>query len=561
MTVARTIADGTTTKARNGRQVFESSKSAVGVWVKAPTTTNGGRDILPAPEPADLARAPGRSALRALHDRLQIWVWHRLMWRIANTSDEVQLHKLPDEVDFVKPIPAGRRYPALGNAPLIFSELTPASEQHNLLERVAIEVTLWLKEWYGLGNNLTQQYRGIGAPYPKQFATLQAPPTIPEDFQQEDRLARVARRGPFSFQTKRGDRDDEFVIDLRGLEWIQPREPFIAAGGLARFKRVEGQSLATVQLEFRGAVIRPGDPGWSLAEKRFLTGLNSQTTFIEHLLFLHMATAGVWGIVARMAFSSRHPLRVLLQPFSEETNRVNNYNIDGLILTENSNVPSYSGYTLEQSSTLLREAATTFDVRIMDPEYRARVQGQLDDPTFPTVESAVAVFHIFRRFAEEWCRAYLKPEIDLETRIFCEELDYRVANGVRRLIGIERWDELTPEKVAHLLAVGMFASSVSHHVVNDLTRDYFLSFHLMAPAIDDQGYPTLGVVLEKQGGVFTAGIRRYKLLAPAAIPDPVGRELWARFQSELRAYEATVEGDPQSAYRLHPSQMSSSIHA
>jgi hypothetical protein len=500
--------------------------------------------------------------LRALHDRLQIWVWQRLMWRIADTSDHVQPHKLPDESDLVKPIPAGRRYPALGDAPLIFSELTPVSERHPLIERFAIEFTLWLKEWYGLGNNLTQWYRGIGAPYPKQFATLQPPPTIPEDFQQDDKLAGIARRGPFSIQTKRGEGDDEFVIDLRGLEWLQPREPFIAAGGLARFKRTAGkQSLETVQLEFRGSVVRPGDSGWSLAEKRFLTGLNSQTTFIEHLLYLHLATAGVWSIVSRLAFSPRHPLRVLLQPFSEETNRVNNYNIDGLILTENSNVPAYSGYTLEQSSTLLRQVAKSFDICLMDPECRARVQGQLGDPTFPTVESAVAVFHIFRRFAEAWCKAYLRPELDLETRIFCEELDYRVSNGVRRLIGIDSWDGLTPEKVAHLLAVGMFASSVSHHIVNDLTRDYFMSFHLMAPAINEQGYPTLGVVLEKQGGIFTANIRRYKLLGQAAIPDQLGRTLWAQFQSELQAYEAGLETDPERAYRLHPSRMSSSIHA
>jgi len=516
------------------------------------------QETLRTPEPSELSLLSDASPLRALRERVQIWVWQRLMWQIASVSDKVQPHRLPDEVDFVKPIPAGRRYPGLGDAPLIFSELTPVTEQHNLFERLAIEVTLWLKEWYDL-TSLTQSYRGVGAPYPEIFATVQQPPTIPEDFQQEDKLAGIARRGPFSLQTKRGEHDDEFVIDLRGLEQLEPREPFIATGGLARFSRAQGQ-LKTVQVEFRGIAVRPGQPGWTLAEKRFLAGLSSQTTFVEHLVLLHIATAGVWGIVAQMAFSTRHPLRVLLQPFTEETNRVNNYNIDGLILTESSNVPAYSGYTLEQSCQLIRQAAKDYDVRLMDPEYRARVQGQLNDPAFPTVESVVTVFQIFRRFTGEWCRAYLR-ELDLETRIFCQELDHRVANGIRKLIGIEQWEELTVEHVAHILAVGMFAASVGHHIVNDLTRDYFMSFHLMAPAIDADGYPTLGVVLEKQSSIFTAGIQRYKLIAQAAIPDEQGRRLWAQFQTELKAYEADLTKDPESAYRIHPSRVSSSIHA
>jgi hypothetical protein len=518
------------------------------------------RDRAPPLEPEEASRAGGVSLLRGLRERLQIAVWQHLVYGVVRGSDVVQPHRAPSENDFVKPMPAGRRYPGLADAPLIFSELTPPSEQRTFTERLGIEVTLWLKEWYALGNSLNQPYRASGAPYPKLFARLQAPPTIVEDFQQDDKLAGVARRGPFSLQTKKGSRDDEFVIDLRALEELEPRKPFIATGGLARFKRAPNDSLATVQIEFRGAAVRPGEPGWTLAEKRFLTGLNSQTTFVEHLVCLHIATAGVWGIVARMAFSTRHPLRVLMQPFSEETNRVNNYQIDGLILTENSNVPLYSGYNLEQASRLIRLVSKGFDVRMMDPEYRARTQGQLNDPTFPTVESAVAVFQIYRRFTEEWCRAYLR-EIDLETRIFCQELDYRVANGVRTLLGIERWEQLTIEHVAHLLAIGMFASSVGHHIVNDLTRDYFMSFHLMPPAIDAEGFPTLGVVLEKQASIFTAGIQRYKLMSRAAIADERGQRLWAQFQKELALYEAGHAKDPQRPYRIHPSRVSSSIHA
>jgi hypothetical protein len=498
----------------------------------------------------------------SMSDRLQMFVWRQLMMRIVEASSVLQPHGPPTESDFVRPIPVGHRYPGLVDAAMIFSEPTPPSERHNPFESAAIQFTWWLKEWYAQGNGLLQPYTGVGAPYPDGFAKYQPRPSIPEDFEKDDKLAGIARRGPFSLQTKAVGKN-EFVIDLSALEEVTPRAPFIATGGIARLQRGRGNALQTVGVEFRGKTTRPGDPGWLLAEKRFLAGLNSNTTFVEHLCYLHILTAGTWAIVARMAFSTRHPLRILLQPFTVETNRVNNYNIDGLLLTENSNVPLYSGYSLEQSDMLLRGAAAGFDIRMMDPEYRANAQGQLDDPTFPTVESAVAVFRIFRRFTTEWCRAYLR-EIDLETRIFCQELDYRVSNGIRKLIGIESWDDLTVDHVAHILAVGAFGGSVGHHIVNDRVRDYFMSFHVMPPALNADGYPTLGVVLEKQESIFIAGIQRYKLVADEIYtPDETGRRIWNQFQNELKAYEAQVksEADAIRPYRLYPSTISSSIHA
>jgi len=47
----------------------------------------------------------------------------------------------------------------------------------------------------------------------------------------------------------------------------------------------------------------------------------------------------------------------------------------------------------------------------------------------------------------------------------------------------------------------------------------------------------------------------------AAIADERGQRLWAQFQKELALYEAGLAKDPQSPYRIHPSRISSSIHA
>lgn len=211
---------------------------------------------------------------------------------------------------------------------------------------------------------------------------------------------------------------------------------------------------------------------------------------------------------------------------------------------------------------MLREVASGFDATLLDPEQRAQMQGQLDDPAFPTVQSLVALWRIFKDFAVRWCRAHL-PDVDLQTRAFCEELDARAPNGVRKLLGLKGWDDLTVDHVAHLAAVGMFGSSIGHHVVNDLTRDYQMQFHIMPPAMDAEGHPSRGIVYEKRNSVFIAGVKRYMLVDDKVhMPTTLMRQLWARFQDDLKAYEEESSHDPaMHKYHIKPILAGRSIHA
>ncbi len=516
-----------------------------------------------------------RALQTAVGEVVQVLVWQTLVATNLAFTSKLQPQRPPDESDFVKPIPAGRRYPGLVDAPLIFSELTPPSERFGppserfgvgLFLATGVKFTWWLKELYAQGNTLVGPYTRDRVPYPWLWSLFQPPPVLPEDFKPgADPLAGVARRGPFSVQTQKDPKGgpDDFIIDLTALQDLVMRAPFIATGGLARFKRTgPGAPLETVGVEFQGKLIRPGEPDWAITSKRFLVGLNSQTTFIEHLVNLHISTAGAWGIVARMTLSTRHPLRMLLQPFTQETNRVNNYFIDGLILTENSNVPLYGGYSLEHVNNLLRSAAGSFDVRIIDPERRAKNQGTINDATFPTVQSAVEIFTIFHNFTKKWCDLYLHDGIDLETRSFCEELNDRVPGGIQERL-IPTLENLTKEDVAYILAVGAFGASVGHHIVNDLTRNYMMSFHVMPTAIDANGVTPTGLVLEKRESITFAGVQRYKLISDIHAPDASGYQLWTAFQLELALYEDRIQSEPPdiSPYRIYPSRISSSIHA
>lgn len=492
--------------------------------------------------------------------------WRTITTAVVKRENVKQLHRAPSDDDYVRPIRLGRRYPGLGTVPSWFSENTPVTEREDQFGLVGLKVVMKWKDRFPLAASYPEPWTGPDMPYPPEYQMLRPAPDLPPEFREgADRLAGVAQRGPFSLYAQKDG--DEFILDLRALEPLQPRAPFIATGGLARFARKADGTLRTTSLESFGKTLhpsngRPADQGWGLAEKRMLVALNSYSTLVDHLTYVHIAGAGTFTVVTHMALGTRHPLRILMQPFIVETMRVNNDNIDGLILSEHSNVPSYTGYPLATVNAAVRNALDIFDIRRFDAEYFAASHGYLDDPTFPTIQSTVDLYRIFLRFTTAWCAAHLK-EIDLETRIWCQELDYRIPNGIKKLIGIDDFDELTSQHVAHLCAVGMFTASVWHYVVANMPREYELHFKVMPPVIDANGHPSRGAVYEKRNSITIADLFRYALLDEFVyLPTSEMQTMWSKFQAELRAYEAELADDPaMRRYKVAPSKVPSSVHA
>ncbi|WP_394833998.1 hypothetical protein LVJ94_46585 [Pendulispora rubella] len=488
--------------------------------------------------------------------------WRKVTAAVVRKNNVIQARREPSDADRVTPMLIGKRYPGLTGAKVFVSENTPAGEAQSPIAQLVLKWVLFQKEIIGMSQFYKDPWKGTGVPYPPEFQALKPAPEVPEDFRRgADKLAGVARRGPFSIYTKKDGQD--YIVDLRKIEALETRSPFVRTGGLARFSRGSNGGLSTVSVEFQGKTYRPGgNAEWAMAEKRFLVGLNSFGTLADHLTHMHIVGAGTWTICTRLALPARHALRVVLEPFVVETMRVNNDNIDGLILSENSNVPSYTGYTLATVHGAMRDVISNFDIRWLDAEYRAKEQGLLDDPAFPTMQSAVDLFRIFRRFTSAWCKEFV-PTVDTDSRNFCQELHSRVPNGVFKLLGIDGIEQLMPEHVAHLVAIGMFSESIWHCIVANMVRDYEMQFDIMPPAINAEGHPTLGLVLEKRNSITIADLLRYKLVDDRVpLPTEAMKQCWAKFQSDLKSYEADVRKDASTQrYRVIPSEVPGSIHA
>ena len=394
-----------------------------------------------------------------------------------------------------------------------------------------------------------------GSPvYPDLYRAIAPPPVRPVGFD-SDRAAHLALTGPFSLLTCA--MSGGFEIDLRHIAGLEPRPPFATAGGVARFIRVNDHTLRTLEIEFEGRRFCPGEPEYMAIERRFLTGLNTHTTLIEHLVNIHLIAAGALAISAVEAFRHDHALRELLQPFLIEVVRINNTYVDGLIREETSNVPQYTGYSLSTVHRTIDLAARRFDLARMDPERRAIIQGTGDQPGFATVQSAIELWHAFR----DMVRAYVgacAAEVDEPMRTWVRALDAHVPNGVCRALHIEDPSEVTLEQVAYLVALLAYVSSVGHHIVADLTRDYMLQFDAMPPAVARDGTLPLGPILEKQNSVTIATVTRYRLLDEGMVfSSPAGREVWEQFRARLREVERRTQGETAV---IRASRVPSSAH-
>lgn len=489
------------------------------------------------------------------------WFWKEVTIGVVKKNNVIQAHRAAADGDSVRPIPIERRWPGLAGTPLVMAEEVPKSERLPFFEHLALDAVLGAKEVAGLAVAYPEPYQETGAPYYPEYVQLHPAPSLPEDFQPDaDPIAGLAFRGPFSPVTRKAD-DGGFEVDLRHVAALAPREGFVRTGGLARLKRT-ATGLATEWIDLDGQRHHPGDPSWPLVQKRFLSGLCTHTTLIEHLIRCHMCVGESHVIAAFEALPSRHPLRALLEPFAIETLLVNGDNIDGLIKSEHSNVPSYSAFPLDTINEVIRQIARGFDLRRMDPVWRAQDQGTAGEG-FPTIDAEAALFGHFRKLCARYLHEVVK-ELDAPTRAWCELVDKYVPNGVKALAGIGDWADLTLDQVAHVLAVLTYTSSVNHHVMADMVRDYMLAFHVMPPAVGQDGFPTRGQVLEKMNSITIAGILRYRLMDDhVVLPEGPAQAIWAEFQAALRGIQAEVDAlaAEQRRYRIQPKLVPSSIHA
>lgn len=401
----------------------------------------------------------------------------------------------------------------------------------------------------------------------------------------QDVIKGVLTRGPFSVYSSIDESTGDIILDLSNFDSLKPREPFVQTGGIARvsIESTDGEKkeeFRTKSITFDGIEYEPQqqhqqDEGYLLAQKRFLVALNTFSTFIDHITFCHFIGGQNNVLAMYKALPFDHHLRILMNPFTTETTRLNNKVNDVLISSERSAFPSYTGFDIDTLAGLMRDATQSFNVTYYDPIQRFTSRGlPIDDEKFPTIKSTVDIFNMYLRFTEEWCNEFMSDDgVDSSTKAYVQALDDHLANGIFSLVHINSIDELTVSHVAHIVATFMFTSSVWHHNCNNMVLPYYLTFDVMPTAINEDGHPSLGVVLEKRNTLVISSTHRYFLLEKdgqetntikSILPDPKMKMIWGNFEDELKEYYESffLSKDPETQeFLINPYEITSSIHS
>ena len=509
------------------------------------------------------------------------------MWRPYETFNRVIIKKIkaddvvqdfypPQEADdgYTKAILIKERYPKNDDTHAFLSKTTPKSETIKL-EGIK-KIALLIKKRLSLGFKYKGPWTGKGTPWNPTFEKLMPDlPLRPLDFMPDaDAVAGVLTRGPFSVFSQVDKESGDLVIDLSIFENFQPRKPFVKVGGVARVSLNEdGTKYVTKSITFDGTVYKPASNGYPMAQKCFLAALNNYTTFIDHLTFCHILGAQNNALAIFENLPSKHHLRILMQPFITETTKVNNELIDGLIKFEKSNVPSYSGFNLKDLAQMMRKHVNEFDIRHLDPVQRYTANGlPLDDISLPTIQSTAKIFQIYRRFTEAWCKEFFENgELDSATKGYLSTLQALTPGGVTGLVGKDSIDDIIVSDVAHIIATLIYTGSLWHHNCNDNIAGYFFSFDVMPTAIDKNGFPTKGVVLEKRNSIVAAYNHRYYILPKDGqktktikdvLPDQKMIDIYSDFENDLKAYKTYTDslGSDIQEFVIDPYKITSSIH-
>lgn len=515
--------------------------------------------------------------------------FNRALIKQVKADDVVQDFYPPHEADdgYTKAILIKERYPKNDDTHAFLSKNTPKSERIKL-EGIK-KIALLIKKRLSLGFKYKEPWTGEGTPWNPTFEKMVPDlPLRPLDFMPgADAVAGVLTRGPFSVFSKVDKESGDLFIDLSIFEDVQPRKPFVKVGGVARVSLNEdGTKYVTKSITFDGTVYTPASNGYHMARKRFLAALNNYTTFIDHLTYCHILGAQNNALAIFENLPSNHHLRILMQPFITETTKVNNELIDGLIKFEKSNVPSYSGFNLTDLAEMMRRhVKNEFDIRHLDPVQRYTTNGlPLDDTSLPTIQSTVKIFQIYRQFTEAWCKEFFENgELDSATKGYLSTLQAQTPppggvaglvppGGVAGLVGKDNIDDITVSDVAHIIATLMYTGSLWHHNCNDNIAGYFLSFDVMPTAIDKNGFPTKGVVLEKRNSIVAAYKHRYYILPKDGqktksikdvLPDQKMKDIYSDFENNLKAYKTYTDSlaSDMKEFVIDPYKITSSIHA
>ncbi len=393
-------------------------------------------------------------------------------------------------------------------------------------------------------------------------------PELPAEYLGSPDLGSLAVRGPFACYTTRVD-DATWEWDLRMLDGYEHHPGLVKIGSRVVFRLDPlRRSLQACRIECALGAIAPSDPAWDQACRIALCAASTYLSLVRHFNWVHLAGCAQLAIATRNRLSAGHPLCRLLWPYIFATFQSNDIVTRGQMV-RGGDFETIFSFTFEGMCRLFDDSYLAYPQRVNDPEADGAARGVrgagFDSPTQQNLE---ALFEVMYRFVCDYLEVYYPRNAatgagavhgDAEVLAWLEELNARVPNGVD--VGP---DDITWEKLARLLASQLYLVTVQHEILGSCMWDYQLWTHRQPPRVyEDFRREPLDVYQRLVNANYNLNVHRRMLMDDFTrlAPDYRARAAMLRFQSELAALQAAMDGHPGAVWRLSPRELKVNINA
>ncbi len=368
-------------------------------------------------------------------------------------------------------------------------------------------------------------------------------------------LGLLAVGGPFAkLLEKSADSEGRYEIDLRHLSAFPVREGLAELGCRIRFVEDRG-GMQVVSIEYKNAVITPGDSGWAFAHRIALCSLLTHSTVWRHGMQYHVAGIAPFAPVTHN-LPPAHPLRRLLAPHIAETLSTN-FHTHLTLRRSGFDVTGFS-FSYETILRFYNEGARAFELSRLDPLVDLDRKGFPETLAFPYAEQARLYFSLFdsyvRRYVDHYYESDRTLQADAAVRAWFDALDATIVGGIRAYT-----PELTKENLIRLCTLLIYSVTVEHEENTMWNYAVFLPATVHADGTE-QSVGEVQSVMNFQLVISSATNKLMTDFTHLAL-DADAAAIMRDFQASLRSVQAWMKSEPDRYWRIYPSDLEASVSA
>jgi len=501
--------------------------------------------------------------------------WNLIAWFKVAVNKPMDIPLPAKTFQMIKPVPLAEAIPDIPiQKVLVCHPKEIPTDEKSAAKTFVYKVQIWLYSAFspmqrGLPPIDTDPALALNSAFTWLHRTQFDPPGLPPEYERSPDLGSLAVRGPYACYTEK-EGDGIYKWDLQTLARYDHHDGLHKLGVKVLFRLDPARRmLQAFQIDSELGSVGPQDSGWELSKKIALCAVTTHVSLVRHFNWAHLVGSAHLAIATRNRLPPEHPLCRLMWPYMYGTQQSNDMVTKGQMV-RGGDFETVFSFTFDGTCRLFDETYGDFRIVINDPEEDAKAR-QVRDAGFdtPTQANLEALFNIMHAHARAYLRLYYPDappgasdaaiRSDEPILAWLDELNSLIPNGVE----VSRTN-VTLDSLARLVARFMYLVTAQHEILGSYLWNYQLWTHRQPVRVYKNGQrEPLDVYQRLVNANYNLNVRRRALIHDFSYLalDASGKVAFAKFDSDLKALQASMERQPRAVWKLYPKELKVNINA